>query len=129
MALAAVIVPFDLIHIHRPGDAVLLVEIAQVIGEIGIVDDAAQVAFEVAVIDRVEANQRGEQPPVCLRDVFADEVALAREPPLDLVERAEYRAERLLVGFLRGGEAGPIDAVVHVLVNERVDAVDLFAQR
>src|SRR5260370_1664751 len=95
----------------------------------GIVDDPPQVALEVAVIDRVEANERGEQPPVRLRDVLADEVALAREPPLELVERTEHRAERLFVGFLRDGETCPIDAVVDVLVNERVDAVDLFAQR
>jgi hypothetical protein len=48
------------VHVDGRGDAGLLIEIAQVIREIGIVDDAAQVAFEVAVVDRVEANERGE---------------------------------------------------------------------
>src|SRR5262249_1547765 len=32
-------------------------------------------------------------------------------------------------GLLRGGEAGSIDSVVDVLVNERIDAIDLLAQR
>src|SRR5262245_8206522 len=60
VALAGVIMPLDLIHVHRRGDAFLLIEGAQVIGEIRIIDDAAQVAFEVAVVDRVKANERGE---------------------------------------------------------------------
>src|SRR6202049_3592521 len=38
-------------------------------------------------------------------------------------------AEGLVVGRLRGGEARTIDAVVHVLVDEGVDAIDLGAQR
>src|SRR6266511_312255 len=62
-------------------------------------------------------------------DVLADEIALAREPLLDLVERDEQRAEGLLISRLRGGETRPIDAVVDVLVDERVDAVDLLPQR
>src|SRR5262245_34777114 len=89
MAVAAVIVPLDVIHVHGRGDAGLLVEVAQVVAEIGIVDDAAQIAFEVAVIDRVEAHQRREQPPVGLGDLAAGEVALARQPLLDLVERGK----------------------------------------
>src|SRR5207249_11080904 len=93
-------------------------EIAQIILEIGIADAAAQVAFEAAVIDRIEANERGEQPPVGFGDVFAREVALAREPPLELVERAKHRAEGLFVALLRGGEARTIDAVVAVLVSQ-----------
>ena len=42
VALAAVIVPLDVVHVHGRGDAPLLIEIAQVIREIGIVDDAAR---------------------------------------------------------------------------------------
>ena len=60
VALAAVIVPLDVVHVDGRGDAALLIEIAQVIREIGVVDDAAQIAFEVAVVDRVEADERGE---------------------------------------------------------------------
>src|SRR5262249_47301716 len=51
VALAAVIVPLDVVHVHGRRDASLLIKVAQVIREIGIVDDTAQVAFEVAVVD------------------------------------------------------------------------------
>jgi hypothetical protein len=55
VALAAVIVPLDVVHVHGRGDAGLLVEIAQIVPEVRVVDDAPQIAFEVAVIDGVEA--------------------------------------------------------------------------
>ena len=63
---AHVIVPLDVIHVHGLGDARHLIEVAQIVRQVRIVGDAAQVAFEVAVIDRVEADERGEQPPVGL---------------------------------------------------------------
>src|SRR5205807_188818 len=57
VALAAVIVPLDVVHVDGRGDASLLIEIAQIVREIGIINDAAQVAFEVAVVDGVEAAE------------------------------------------------------------------------
>ena len=42
LAVAAVIVPLDVIDVHGLGDARHLIEIAQIIREIRIVDDAAQ---------------------------------------------------------------------------------------
>ena len=78
-AVAAVIVTLDMVEVHRLGDARHLIEIAQVIPEIGIVDDAPHVALEVAVVDRVETHQRGEQPPVGFRNLPPDEITLARE--------------------------------------------------
>ena len=59
-----------------------------------------QIALEVAVIDGVEAHQRGEQPPVGLGDALADQIALPREPLLQRVQRREQLAERFLVGGL-----------------------------
>ena len=129
LAVAAVIVPLDVVEAHGLGDAGHLVEIAQVIPEIRIVDDAPQVALEVAVVDRVETHQRGEQPPVGFGDLPPDEIALAREPRFELVERGKDGARGFFVGVLRAGEAGAIDAVVDVGVDGRVDAVDLGAQR
>ena len=91
LALAAVIVPLDVIDVHGLGDARHLIEIAQIVRQVRIVDDAPQVALEVAVIDRVEADQRREQPPVGLGQARAGEIALPRQPPLQLVERRRTR--------------------------------------
>ena len=60
--------------------------------------------------------------------VSAHEVAARREARVELVERVEEPAERALVGALRAREAGAVDAVVDVLVDELVELVDLGAQ-
>ena len=130
LALAAVIVPLDVVHVHGRGDAGLLVEIAQIVRQIGIVDDPPQVALEVAVIDGIETDERAEQPPVGLGDRRAPrDSAAATSRAFELVERGEQRAKRLLVGVLRDRKAGAVDAVVDVGVDQVVDAVDLVAQR
>src|SRR5690349_18241441 len=77
VAHADVIVALDVIHVHRVGDARHLIEFAQVVRQVRIVDDAAQIALEVAVIDRVKSKYRGEQPPVRFGQRRAAEIALA----------------------------------------------------
>ncbi len=76
VAVAAVIVPLDVIETDGVGDARHLIKIAQIIPQIWIVDDAPQIAFEVAVIDGVEANERREQPPIRFRDLPPDQITL-----------------------------------------------------
>jgi hypothetical protein len=61
-----VVVALDVVEIHRVCNAVMLVKIAQVRPEIRIIDNPAKIAFEVAVINGVEPNQRREQAPVRL---------------------------------------------------------------
>jgi len=51
---------------------------------------------------------------------------LARQPGLELVEGVEEAQDGPVIGPLRGGESSPIDPVVHVLVDEGVEVVDLF---
>src|ERR1700722_8670982 len=58
VAMAAIIVPLDVIEVHGLGDARHLIKLTQVIRQVRIVDDPAQVALEVAIIDRVEADKR-----------------------------------------------------------------------
>ena len=58
--VAGIVVPLDLIEVDGLGDARDLVQLAQVVPQIWIVDDAPQIAFEVTVIDSVEADERGE---------------------------------------------------------------------
>src|SRR4051812_18438889 len=74
---AHVIVPLDVIDVHPLGHARHLVEIAQIVRQVRIVRDAAQVAFEVAVVDGIEAHERRKQPPVCFGDLRSTEIALA----------------------------------------------------
>ena len=62
-----VVMSLDVVEIDGLGDTVLLVEIAQVAEEVRVIDNPTQVAFEVTVIDSVEPNQRGKQPPVRFR--------------------------------------------------------------
>ena len=110
------------------GDPRRLVEIAQIVRQVRIVVDAAQVALEVADIDRIEAHQRREQPPVRLGLLRAHEVTVAAKLRLEIVECREQLKERFFVGRLRGREAGTVDAVVHALVDPLVDAIDVGAQ-
>src|SRR5262245_21665543 len=114
---------------HRLGDAGQRVELAHVVGEVGVVGDALPVAAEQREIGDVEAHQRREQPPVGFGDAAAGEISLAREPGLELVEGGEQRVVGGLVGGLRLGEAAAVDAVVDVGIDEVVEAVDLGPQR
>jgi len=50
-----------------------------------------------------------------------DEIALAREPRFELIERGKDGARGFFVGGLRAGEAGAINAVVDAGVDGRVD--------
>ena len=78
---AHVIVPLDVIHVHGLGDAGTDRGRADS-WTVRIIDDAAQIAFEVAVVDRVEANERREQPPIRFGQPRADQIALARQNAL-----------------------------------------------
>src|SRR3954470_1144049 len=80
LELAAVVVPLDVIDAHGLVDARYLIKIAKVIRQVRVIPDAAQVALEVAVVDRVEANERGKQPPVGLGHARAGDVSLPRKP-------------------------------------------------
>ena len=127
--VAGVIVALDVLHVHRLRHARLLIEIAHIAGEVRIVGDAADIAFEMADIDRIEPQQRRKQPPVRLGDRGAGQIAPRRQPLVQPVERLEERADRLLIGVLRGGEAGFVDAVIDRVVNSLVQRIDLFAQQ
>ena len=54
----------DVIEIHGTGDSINLVKITKVTVQAGVISDPADVAFEMTMVNRVEANQRDEKPPV-----------------------------------------------------------------
>src|SRR5690348_6643881 len=72
-AVAAVIMRLDVIEVNRLADARHLIERARVVPELGEIHQAVAIALEVAVVDRVEAHQGGEQPPVRFADLVAEQ--------------------------------------------------------
>jgi hypothetical protein len=62
----------DVIEIDGISDARLLVQIHQIALQIWVIDDSAQVALEMAVIDRVEPNKRAKKPPVRLDNMIPE---------------------------------------------------------
>ena len=61
-----VVMPLDMIEVDRLGDARLLVQIHEVALQVWIIEDAPQVAFEMAVINGVKTHKRAKQSPVRL---------------------------------------------------------------
>ena len=59
-----VVMPLDVVEVDGVGDAVSLIEVFEVAEEVRVVDDAPEVALEMAVIDGVEAHEGDEQAPI-----------------------------------------------------------------
>ena len=84
-----VVVPLDLVEVDGVAEARRLEQVAGVGPQHRVLGELVPVALEVAVIDGVEAHQRGEEPDVGLGDGVADQVALARQPLARASETAE----------------------------------------
>ena len=59
-----VVMPLNMVEVHGVGDAVALIEVFEVAEEVGVVDDPPDVAFEMTVVDGVEAYEGDEQAPI-----------------------------------------------------------------
>ena len=80
-----------------------------------VIDNAAQVALELADVDRIEPDERGEQADICLGQLVTEQVsAVVVRRSSQSVQRIEQRSDRFLVGVLRGRKPGAINAVVEV---------------
>lgn len=117
-----IVVPLDMVEVDRVPEAWVLIEIAGVSPEDGVVNETAQVAFEMSMVDGIEADQRREQTDIRLRQLPADEVALAGEARLQPVEPGEERVDRLLVSGLGGGKTGLVDPVVDLVEEDGLTA-------
>ena len=69
--MAGIIMLFNMLHIHRFSNARLLVKITQIVREVGVINNAAQIAFKMAHIDGIKPDQCGEQPPIRFGDIRA----------------------------------------------------------
>ena len=92
-----VIVPLDVVEVHGVGDAVDLIEVAQVAPQVRIVDDPTQIALEMAEIDSIEPDERDEQAPIGFERLRSEQIAPLGEPRLEQIERLEDAACRGLI--------------------------------
>jgi len=71
-----IVVPFDMVEIHRLRNPFHLIKVLHVAEEIRIIGDASNVALEMAMIDGIKTDQCHEQPPIGLDERRAEEIAL-----------------------------------------------------
>src|SRR5262249_36300448 len=72
LTVAHIVVALDVHKIHRRGDAGPLVELARIGPKVGIIDQSPDVTFEVAIIDGIETDKRGEEPPIGFGRLLSD---------------------------------------------------------
>src|SRR5262249_3912689 len=99
-AVALVIVPPDMLEIHRLGDAGPLIDVARKGGQIRIVAQPPDVALEVPDIDRVEADQCREQADIGFGQAVSEQEAPIGKAMLEPVQCVEQRHDGFLVGLL-----------------------------
>jgi len=87
-----------------------------------------EVGLEVPVVNSVKAHERGKEPHIGQSEVTASEVPVLRENSLDLVKMGEEVVKGAHVGLLCGGEAALVHTVVDVVVDPRVDFLNLGPQ-
>ena len=87
IVMREVVMTFDVIEVHRIRNAVNLIEIAEIPVQVRVISDPSDIAFEVAVVDCVEPDQRHEEPPVRFERQIPKKVPPIRQHPLQLIER------------------------------------------
>jgi len=87
-----------------------------------------EVGLEMTVVHGVEAQERGEEPHISQGESVAGEVPALREDGLNLVEMSEEVVKGAFVSLLGGGKAALIHPVIDVVVNPRVDLLNLGPQ-
>ena len=80
------------------------------------------------MIDQVEPDERGKEPPVGLGQAVAHQIAGFAQAILQPVQGTEERYDGAVIGFLCRGEAALVDAVVERVVDAVVDGRDGLAQ-
>src|SRR5579884_3329691 len=81
-----VVVALDVIEIDGVGNSVLLVEMFEVAEQMWVIGDAAEIALEMAVINRVEADECHEQAPIAFDDLCPAQKTLSAQPGVELIE-------------------------------------------
>jgi hypothetical protein len=84
-----IIVPLDMVEIYGFTDAVGLVEIFKISEEVWVVDDSADIALKMAIVDRIEPYQGDKEPPVGLDELRPEEEPAGCKSCVKLIQRIE----------------------------------------
>ena len=68
----------DVLEVHRRRDARLLIKVGEVTLEIWVIQNPAQAALEMDVVDDVEADKRAEKSPISFYDSASEQVSAGR---------------------------------------------------
>src|SRR5882724_3466482 len=120
-----VIMTLDMIEINRLGDTGLLIQVHKITLEVRVIDNAADVALEVTMVDDVKPDEGAEKAPVGFDDATVEQVPAFREARLQFIECFKEFSARDLVRPLARGEPGLVNAVVDVLV-EKIGKLRVF---
>ena len=75
--MAVMVVTDNMIHIHRLGDAFVLIELAGIGPKIWIIYNALAVSLEMQVINAVKTQEGWEQAPIDLGEPISHDIAVA----------------------------------------------------
>ena len=118
-----------MVEVHGLGDARQAIHPLHPGLQRRVVAEPPEVALEGAVVGHVEAHAGHEQADVGRGEALAQQERAARgETALERVQLLEDAGHGLLVGLLGGGEAGPVDAVVELLVHRPIEGGHLVQQ-
>jgi len=92
-----------------------------------IVSNGANVAFEMAHVNRVETYDGDPEPHICFCERVSNEIVLTRQNFFDLVKRFEDLKDSLFVSFLSGRKSCSVNAVVDVGINPVVEFINFSA--
>ena len=84
-----VVMPLDVIEIHRVRNAGHLIEVFEVTGQIRVVDDAPDVAFEMSMIDGIKPDEGDKESPIGFDELRTEEIAPLAESGVQLIQRRE----------------------------------------
>src|SRR5688500_20234801 len=93
-----------------------------------IVLNPAQIAFEMTVVNQIEAQQGGKGTPVRLGDSIAGKITSLAYSLVQGIESVKYFSRRFFVRLLASGEAGAINGTVQVFVKKVVDRITFVTQ-
>jgi hypothetical protein len=95
-----VVVAFDVIEVYGFSDPWLLIQVHKVALKILVIYNPPHVAFEMSVIYGIEAHEGAEEPPIRFDDPGSKQETLRGQARLELIQRNEECATRLLVSSL-----------------------------
>ena len=98
--MAGIVMPLDMLEIHRLGHAWPLIHLPQPVRQICIVGNSPQVAFEVAVVHRIKTNQRSEQPHIGFGQVLAGQIAMAAQVLFQMIQLGKHIIKRTFIRLL-----------------------------